>query len=142
MTKKKRIYFETEEVVKTTRKGYVEIDADYTQVYHSIFSHTKNLKNKFCLHYLLWVISKSNADNMIPHNKWMIKEFAKEFKSPPAEGTIRNAITELVKNKLLIKYSNSSYQLNPAILWSDDTAKRVEHIKSMDAHDIDYKLLE
>jgi hypothetical protein len=142
MARKKRIYFETEEIVTTKKKGWIEIDLDYTQVYHTMFEYTKNLKNKYCRLYIDWIISKADHNNMVPHNPDIIKQFVSEFKEPPSAGTVRNAISELVKNKIFIKHSNNSYQLNPAILWGDEVAKRIEHVKAMRAEDIDYELLE
>jgi hypothetical protein len=65
---------------------------------------------------------------MIPHNDSIMQEFCDRFNDKPAIGTIRNAITELVKEKIFLKYGGSSYQLNPQIFWSDGKNERVENI--------------
>lgn len=124
----KRLYFETEKTIVTKTKGWIDVEMDYIQVYKNVFYHTKNLKSKYGLQYLMWIMGKANDDNMIPHNEDLLIEFCNEFEDAPSLGTVRNAISELVKKKIFIKYTNSSYQLNPLIFWSDDTKKRLNHI--------------
>lgn len=127
----RRVYFETQETVTTTRKGWFEIETDYTQVYHNIFKYTKNLKSKYGMHYLHWIMDKANDFNMVPHNEKVIEEFCREFEDRPSKGTVRNAISELVKAGIFIKYSNSSYQLNPVIFWTQEIKERFGHIRDM-----------
>jgi len=138
----RRIYFETERTVTTKQKGWVEVDINYTQMYHSVFKYCKNLKNKYCVHYLLWIVSQANKTNIVPHGKEVIEKFRSEFSSKPSAGTVRNAISELTKNNVLIKYGMGHYQVNPIIFWGDDVSKRLEYIKSMEIDDVDYKLVE
>ena len=141
--KTKRIYFETEDTVVTNKKGWISFEMDYTQIYSGVFTHTKDLKSKYCTQYLLWIIDKASDMNMIPHNEYILNQFCNEFKEKPSIGTVRNAVSELVKNKLLIKYSNNSYQLNPVVFWNDETAKRIEHIKGLEnTKDIDFQIVQ
>lgn len=139
----KRIYFQTEKTVVTKTKGWIDIETDYTQIYHNIFLHTKNLKSKYCLHYLLWIMTRLGKENMIPHNEYVLQEFCNEFEDKPSIGTVRNAITELIKAKLILKFSNTSYAMNPVVFWGEDINKRIEHIKHLEnTKDIDYKIIE
>jgi hypothetical protein len=147
-TRKKRIYFETEETetVVKKKKGWIEIELDYTQFYHNIAPFILNLKDKWSINYLLWIIPKCNDENMIPHSSMIIKEFLKylsqnKIEKIPSEKTIRDCITELVKNKIFLKHGNSCYQLNPLILWSVDTEKRIEHLKELGKYQ-DFDLIE
>lgn len=148
-SRKKRIYFETEEVVttKTKRKGWIEIELDYTQIYNNIASLILHINDKWAVRYLFWIIPQCNENNMIPHSTITIKQFQEwlgknGFDVIPSIKTIRDAVTELVKNKIFIKYTNNSYQLNPLFIWSDETNKRIEHIKQLGAFEEGVYLVE
>ena len=129
-------YSKVRNLLPTLLKGWVDIEMDYVQVYNNIFQHTVNLKSKYGLQYVLFIMGKCNERNMIPHNDSILQEFCDKFDSKPSIGTIRNAITELVKEKIFLKYSSNSYQLNPQIFWSDGKNERVENILEIRKKDI------
>lgn len=128
----KRLYIEKEQTITTKIKGFVEVEVDYTQIYHNIFNYVKDINDKWSLKYLLWIIPQANDSNMIPHGDTTINNFINELKGErPSIKTIRDAISELVKNKILIKHGYGSYQLNPYVIWSDKTSLREEHFREL-----------
>lgn len=133
-------YEQCKHILSKVLDEWVEIELDYTQFYHSIFNYCKNFRNKYCILYLLWIIPKASKENCIPHGTKVFNSFINELQEKPAIGTIKNAISELVKHKVIIKHSLGNYQLNPAILWGDDVNKRIEHLKMMKEDDVIYEL--
>lgn len=142
----RKIYFQKEQTTRTRVKGYVEMEVDFTQIYHTVFKHIKGINDKWALKYIFWILDKANDDNMIPHGDETIIEFIGEFneEDKPSIKTIRDAITELVKNKVFIKYGYGQYQLNPVIIWGESAKLRSEHIiklKESGFEDDDIKML-
>lgn len=136
------LYKDVKKLLNFYLTKWIDVEMDYVQVYKNIFTHTKNLKSKYGLQYIMWIMSKANENNMIPHNDSILKSFCDEFDEKPSIGTIRNAISELVKQKIFIKYSNSSYQLNPLIFWSEETSKRIDEIKYLNQYNCDATIVE
>lgn len=65
----KRFYFEKEETVITKTKGYIDIEMDFTQLYHNVFNFLKDVDDKWAIMYVMWVIPKSNKYGYIRHSK-------------------------------------------------------------------------
>ena len=147
-SRKKRVYFETEDTIIKRKKGWFEIELDYTQIYNNIAPLIVKLKDKWAIKYLFWIIPQSNEENMLPHSEMIMKNFQEWLRSQniedvPSVKSIKDAVTELIKNKIFIKHGNNCYQLNPLFIWSDSTNKRIEHIKSLNEHtDVDIHLIE
>jgi len=143
----RKIYYQSERTVKTKIKGYVEMEIDFTQIYHTIFKHIRNVNDKWALKYIFWILDKANSDNMIPHGDKTMQDFIDEFPidKQPSVKTIRDAITELVRNEIFIKYGYGQYQLNPVIIWGKKSTLRQEHIiklKQCGFEESDFDLLD
>jgi hypothetical protein len=141
----KRFWWEKEEVTTSTRKvkGYIEVENDYSQIYHNIFKYSCNIDDKWALRYLLWLLPQANKNGNIPHSDYILNAFIKELsnngvKKTPSLGTLRNSFTLLVKHNILIKYSYNNYQLNPAIIWGEEIKDRIAMIEELKKGDINY----
>lgn len=136
----KRFYFEKEEVKTTKIKGYIDIETDYSQVYNNIFNYAILIEDKWAIKYLLWIFPKANEYGYIPHSKKTMEEFVAtlkkaNLKSIPSIKSVQDAISDLVKQNILVKHGYGSYQLNPTILWNSETQKRFENIKYLTLED-------
>ncbi len=139
----KRYFFEKEETTVKKIKGYLEVENDYSQIYHNIFKYSCNIDDKWALRYLLWLLPQANKNGIIPHSDFILENFSKDLlangvKKIPSVGTLRNSFTLLVKHKVLLKYGYNNYQLNPAIIWREDLKERVKMIEQMDSNNIKY----
>jgi hypothetical protein len=139
MSRTKRIYFETEEVTTTKKKGWVEIDLDYTQFYNSLGKTICKIDSILAVKLLCWSFTQISNQNMFTINELKIKEFdrwlvangSKSYNSRSAY----IALKELIDKRIVIKWSNGSYQLNPVFIWSDSIDKRIEHLKELGKYD-------
>ncbi len=137
MSRKKRLYFETEETQTTIkkRKGWIEIDMDYTQFYECLGKVIASLNSLMSIKLLCWGFTEINKQNMFTFNETKLNEFNKWLVDnggePYNKRSVYNSLKELVDIKVFIKWSNSSYQINPMFIWSDAVEKRLEHLKDM-----------
>jgi hypothetical protein len=60
MPKSRRIYFQTEEITTVKKKGYIEIDEDFTQVYKSFNLIAPKIKSVWSWQLLFWIMAKQN----------------------------------------------------------------------------------
>ena len=137
---KKRLFFETEEVTTVKKKGWIDIELDYTQFYTNISKLILKIDDKWAIKYLFWIVPYCNEQNMIPHSEAMIQKFIKwlsenGIEKPPSIKSVRDAITQLVKTEIFVKHAQNSYQLNPLFLWSDSIDKRINHLKELGKYD-------
>lgn len=131
----KRFYFEREETVITKTKGYIDLEMDFTQLYHNVFNFLKDVDDKWSILYVMWVIPKANKYGYIRHSKEFMQEFIDSFNknnvTVPGIRTVQDSITKLVKHKVLIKHGYSDYQLNSEIFWNGTLKERKENIEHL-----------
>jgi len=143
--RKTRLYFETTETVTKIKKGWVEVDLDYTQIYLTLSNVVAKLNSLASVKLLFWAFHQISKENMFSFNQSKIIEFNKWLENnnskPYNERTMYNALKELIENGIVIKWSNGSYQLNPKFIWTDSIEKRIEHLKQLGKFD-SYELIE
>ncbi len=141
MRQKKRVFFETEEVVKKTKRGYIDLDTDYFQFYNIAFQHLASLKSNCSKDFILWVMARVDENNEFSYNNAMYDEFIGDLQkiTKPktySENTLHISIAELVSNEVLIHMSRGRYRVNPKLFWSVDISKRIEAVKQIHSNKI------
>jgi hypothetical protein len=139
MSKKKRIFFETEEVVRKTRRGYIDLEMDYFQFYNAAFHHLASLSNNCAKDFVLWIMGRVNDDNEFTYSKLIYQDFSdalSKIERPKTytENTLHVAIRELVDCGILIKMGRAHYKVNPKLFWSEDTSRRIETIRQLESN--------
>ena len=132
----KRFFFEKEETRITKIKGYIDLEMDFTQLYHNIFEYAISLEDKWSCKYLFWILTKANDYGYFSQSKVTIQNFLDDLKEKqckfiPSIKSIQDAMTELVKKNIVIKHSNSHYQLNSKIFWNGTLDSRLEDVKHL-----------
>jgi hypothetical protein len=139
MSKKKRIFFETEEVVRKTRRGYIDLNMDYFQFYNIAFHYIASLSNNCAKDFILWIMSRVDGNNEFMYNKTIYDDFIKDLATIArpktyTENTLHVSIRELIDNKILDRIGRGKYRVNPALFWSDDTTKRIEAVRILESN--------
>lgn len=131
----KRIYFETEEIKKVKKKGYIEIDNEYIQLYKSMFNVSGKLKSITDFQLFLFLAEHCTKMNLFNSNEFLYNQFNKQLKDQfdkeITKMTFYNCLSNLVEAKLAIKLTRGQYQLNPLMVWKDDVKDRESHITSI-----------
>lgn len=136
--KKRRIFFETEEVVQKTKKGYVDLDMDYFQFYETAFSHVASLSSNCSKDFILWVMSKVDQENRFRYSKEMLARFNEDLQkiAKPknyAESTMNMALKELVDTEIIFRSGRGEYQVSPKLFWTTEVSERVRMVKDAEA---------
>lgn len=139
MSKTKRVFFETEEVIRKTRRGYIDLEMDYFQFYNAAFYHLASLSNNCAKDFVLWVMGRVNDENEFTYSKVMFQDFSDDLSkiAKPktySENTLHVAIRELVDSGILIKMGRAHYKVNPKLFWSEGTSKRVQSIRQLESN--------
>jgi hypothetical protein len=129
----KRIYFETTETTVKNKKGYIEVDTDFTQVYDCFSRISVKLRSITSVKLLFWLLShEANKNNGISSGRQVYERFIKYLKSQKAEivaeRTFKSAFEELTDIKALTRVGRGQYYLNPYVFWRDDKAERISFI--------------
>jgi hypothetical protein len=137
MTKKRRIFFQTQEVIQKTRRGYVDLDMDYFQFYNAAFEHVASLSSNCSKDFILWVMGKVDEENRFQYSKELLNEFNEalsKIAKPKhyAESTMNAALRELSESSIVIRSSRGEYTVNPKLFWSDEIAHRIKSVQSME----------
>lgn len=129
----KRIYFNTEKTVTVIKKGYIELDEDFTQVYKSFSSIALKIDNGISWKLLFYLLSEANNMNGIDvsiHGFNRFSDFLNNNKVKNiSRATYYRCITELCIAGALTKYSKGHYYLNPYLFWQSDKKSRIEFLK-------------
>jgi len=137
--RKKRIFFETEEIIHKTKRGYIDLDTDYFQFYSIAFHYLASLSNNCAKDFILWVMSRVDDNNEFSYNHEMFADFTADLQKifrpkTYSENTLHVSLRELVDNKVLSRIGRGRYKVNPRLFWSDDTSKRIDAIKYLEAN--------
>jgi hypothetical protein len=128
MNRKRRIFFETQEVVQRTKRGYVDLEMDYFQFYSAAFSHVASLSSSCSKDFILWVMGKVNEDNSFIYSQQMFKEFNQDLakiQKPKqyVESTMKMALRELSDAGIITRLSRGEYRVSPKLFWTGATPK-------------------
>lgn len=133
--RKKRIYFKTEEVKTTVRRGYFEIDMDFTQIYDSFSVISAKIQTASSFKLLFWLLAnKTNNENGVDSGKKTYGDFNLYLKSQCENceisyRTFQRSMEELTEAGALTKAYRGQYFANPYLFWKDDAEKRIEHLE-------------
>jgi hypothetical protein len=148
MTKKKRIFFETEEVIHKTKRGYIDLDTDYFQFYNIAFHYMASLNNNCARDFVLWIMSRVGDNNEFTYNKDVFAQFLDDLSriqvpKKYSEVTMHGALRELIDLGIVIRLTRGVYRVSPKLFWSDDTSKRITAIKQLESNSrVDVQLTE
>lgn len=136
--KKRRVFFETQEVVKKTKHGYVDLDMDYFQFYNAAFSQVASLSSSCSKDFILWIMGRVSEDNGFSYSRRMYEEFNQALSSIArpksySESTLKAAMGELTEVGIITRISRGVYRVNPKLFWSSDVSDRVRSIKEIES---------
>lgn len=128
----KRMYFETEQVITTRTKGYIEYETNFTQLYHSFQKVATKFKSVSEMCILLHYCREATNNGIITTNEQDYNKFIDEHLRMGGASINRvnfsKAIKNMTDNKVLVKMSKGVYQLNPLLIWNDSIESRKEII--------------
>lgn len=133
MNMAKRIYFETTETTVKNKKGWIEIDTDFTQVYDCFGKIAIQLKSITSIKLLFWLlaheVNKSNgfSSGISVYDKFT-KYLIKEGGVSITERTFFRCFDELEKAKAITKVGRAQWYFNPYVFWRDKKAERLNFI--------------
>lgn len=134
---KRRFYFETEETTVKKRRGWIEIEMDFTQIYDGISELSPYINSPTSWKLLFWLVThEMNKSNVVSTSKAIWEKFQKYLKSKCGEEcsvgyrTFNSAIEELVKANVLTKTGRGQYYFNPHIFWKHDKKNRLDFIQA------------
>lgn len=132
----KRYYFETEETHTTKKKGWIEIDMDYTQVYHCFNKIAPKINSATTFKLLHWLLAnKMNDSNGIDASTTSFNQFNNYLTAECGANcaityrTFSRGITELKDAGALTKVGKGHYYANPNMFWTLGKEERVELLK-------------
>lgn len=131
----KKVYFNTTETVVRKRKGWVEVDTDFTQVY-DCFSHVvMKIKSLTTIRLLFWLLSKEmGRGNAIHSGRIVYDRFVGDLEQQRGERVTLRGYTkcfkELVGLGLLTKTGRGYYYFNPRVFWRDGKESRKGFIEA------------
>lgn len=129
----RRIYFNTEKTVTVIKKGYFEIDEDFTQVYKSFSNIALEIDNGVSYKLLMYLLAEANNMNGVDISATGHKNFNKFLESKNKKSislaTYYRCVTELCKAGALTKFSKGHYYLNPYLFWQSDKKSRIQFLQ-------------
>lgn len=128
-----RIYYETEETITKKSKGWIEVEADFTQVYNQFWRIAAQLKSLTTVKLLFWLLShEANKMNGISSGKIVFDKFNADLKSEGVDivglRTFHSAYEELITLEVLTKVGKGHYYFNPYLFWKDGKKERIVFI--------------
>jgi hypothetical protein len=128
----RRVYFNTEQTTTVVRKGYIEIDEDFTQVYESFSSIAIKIHSGNSWKLLFWMLSNSSQENGIQVSNRSFEKFNNFIKDSGADiiskPTYYRCVKELVEAGAITQVGKGHYYMNPYAFWKDDKNKRITFI--------------
>ncbi len=128
-----RIYYETEQTITKKSKGWIEVEADFTQVYNQFWKIAARLKSLTTVKLLFWLLShEANKSNGISSGKPVFDRFNADLKREGVDEvglrTFHSAYEELITLQVLTKVGKGHYYFNPYLFWKDGKKERVSFI--------------
>lgn len=146
MARRKRIYFNTTETVTTTKKGWIEIELDFTQIYDTFTMMSKNITSATTFKLLFWLLAnKMNDENGVVCDSISFEEFNNYLKHDCKDcginyRTYLRSIKELSDVGALTKVQKGHYYANPHLFWAGDKDDRLKFLE-LEAKDPDLQSL-
>ena len=131
----KRIYFDEETTVIKKRKGWIEIEMDFTQIYDCINDISPFINSPTSFKLMFYLLSnEAGKNNGIISSKDVYERFNKHQMSKVPEWkmtyrTFLNCMDELKNSKALTKVGRGHYYFNPHIAWKEDKNERLKFIQ-------------
>jgi hypothetical protein len=132
---RKRIFFNTEETVTTTKKGWAEVELDFTQIYDTFTEIAVDIKSATTFKLLFWLLANKMSDeNGIVCDSVSFNEFNKYLGEKCKEDcsinyrTYLRAIKELSDVGALTKVQKGHYYANPHLFWGGDKQDRLDFL--------------
>lgn len=125
----KKLYFETTETTIKNKKGWVEIDTDFTQVYDCFSKISVQLRSISSVKLLFWLLShecnKGNGTNsgkvvFAKFNKYLVENGSDAI----SERTFKACFDELSQVKAITRVGRGQYYFNPYLFWRDGKNSR------------------
>lgn len=129
----KKFFYEKTETITRRERGYIEMDTDFTQVYHSFCAIGLKLKSVYAFKLMHWLLAnKANKSNGFTVDKKTLQEF-NDFLSSNQENiterTFRSCIEELRSNFIITRVTRGIYYFNPQLFWSGSKEARTEFLR-------------
>ena len=144
----KRFYYETEETHTTKKKGWIEVEMDYTQIYSCFNQIAPKIASATTFKLLFYLLStKMNDSNGIDTRLSSFKEFNIHLETlcGPNKGityrTFMNCMKELKGAGALTQVGKGNYYANPLMFWQSDHDSRNEFLTE-EAKSITYDEIE
>lgn len=130
MTKTRRVFFKTEEVIRKTKMGWMEVEMDFVQLYHNAWRFVAQLSGVCSRDFLLWVLSKIDENNTFVYSRSLYRDFVEDLKKINGgreyeENTVHLALREFIDKGIAVKLARGVYQLNPEIFWTGEIKDRL-----------------
>lgn len=130
---KKRYYYEKTETTTINRKGYIEVDNDYTQLYNCFTKVAAKITSANTFKLLFWLlankVSDSNGINCSMHSYKEYNQYLKEHCGDDCEinyRTFLRSIKDLKESGALTQVGKGHYYANPYMFWQEEVTKRTE----------------
>lgn len=128
---KRRVYYEKEETKITKERGWMDIDMDYTQLYHCFTRISPKINSATTFKLLFWLLAnKTNDSNGIDTSTESFNQFnsylseVNKVDTSITYRTFMNCMTELKTSGALTQVGRGHYYANPNMFWQDSTKKR------------------
>lgn len=137
MTKKRRVFFETQEVIRKTKRGYVDLEMDYFQFYNAAFSYIASLSSNCSKDFILWIMGRVDEENKFQYSKELLVAFNDALAKIPkpknyAEITVNKSLKELVDHSIILRTGRGDYTVNPKLFWSEEVSQRIKTVQNME----------
>ncbi len=137
MTRTRRIYYQTQETVTTHKKGWVELEIDFVQVFHKALTTMLKVQYLNSIKLMFFLLKKYPDDGLFEFNETLIEEFNQTLhqsgNQPIKRTQVEKYMTELTSLRLLIRVKRGSYHINPHAFWADALEERIELLKLIKA---------
>ena len=129
----KKFFYEKTETITRRERGYIEMDTDFTQVYHSFCQIGLKLKSVYTFKLMHWLLAnKANKQNGFNIDKKALEEFNLFLQSNDdsvTERTFRSCIEELKDNLIVTRVARGLYYFNPNFFWAGTKEARTSFIR-------------
>ena len=142
----KKVFFNTQETITKTKRGWIEIDFDFTQVYDCFSNISAKIKSATTFKLLFWLLAnKMNDENGINCSTHSFEEFNNHLTQSCGGCEINyrtylRAIKELNEVGALTKVGKGHYYANPHMFWAGDKDGRINFLE-LEANDPELKSL-
>ncbi len=131
-----KVYVYDEEITIRRRKIAMEMDKEFVQMYKNLPKFLLRLRSAWSSKFASWLISEMGDDNKVDVSSRSIREFQAWVAGEggievPAERTIRDVISELIEQRILLHLNRGTYKINPSIFWQKSVEDRANHVRGL-----------